>query len=84
MGLWRSNAFYRLLYVFSSLDEKSGAKGVVFTRMFELCHKGGHLNIIINNVQKIEEISKDWSLSIEDRRQLYKACSHTLDDFNDT
>jgi hypothetical protein len=34
-------------------------------------------------VKNIADISKEWNLSIEERRTLYKSASKVLDEFND-
>ncbi len=75
---------YRVLHIFSIFDEKSGIKGIVFQRLFELCDRNDQLKIIVENVKNIEEISKDWELSLEERRQLYRACAQTLDKNNES
>ena len=37
------------------------------------------MNIIVENVKDIENVSKDWKLSVQDRRDLLKSCSRILD-----
>lgn len=34
---------------------------------------------MIENVKKVEEISKDWAMSDEERKELYRECAITLD-----
>jgi hypothetical protein len=36
--------------------------------MFELCNKEKQLTIIVNNLINIDEISKDWEMSKDERR----------------
>jgi len=57
-----------VLHIFSIFDEKSALKGGVFQRLFELCDRNDQLKIIVENVKNIEEISKDWELSLDERR----------------
>ena len=52
-------------------------------RLFELCDKNGQLKIIVENLKKIEEISKDWAMSVEERRDLFRSCALTLDRNNE-
>jgi hypothetical protein len=58
-------------------------KGVVFERLFTLCEKNGQIKIIIENLKNIEDISKEWALSVEERRQIYRSCAHSLDKSNE-
>lgn len=48
----------------------------------ELCDKESQLEIIIENINKIEETSAEWNLSKEERRQLYQQCSAILNNSN--
>ncbi len=50
-----------VLHIFSIFDKKSGIKGIVFQRLFELCERNDQLKIIVEIVKNIEEISKDWN-----------------------
>jgi hypothetical protein len=70
---------YSVLHIFSIFDEKSALKGVVFQRLFELCDRNDQLKIIVENVKKVEEISGEWALSVEERRELYRSAAITLD-----
>jgi hypothetical protein len=72
-----------VLHIFSIFDERSGLKGVVFQRLFELCDKNGQLKIIVENLKKVEEISKEWAMSIDERRDLYRSCAVILDRNNE-
>lgn len=72
-----------VLHIFSIFDEKSALKGVVFQRLFEQCDRNHQLKIIVENVKKIEEISKDWNMSIEERKELYRSSAITLDKNNE-
>lgn len=72
-----------VLHIFSIFEEKSALKGVVFQRLFELCDKNGQLKIIVENLKKIEEISRDWAMSLDERRSLYRSCALTLDRNNE-
>jgi hypothetical protein len=47
--------------------------------MFKLCERNDQLKIIIENVKKIEEISSEWAMSVDERRELYRECAVTLD-----
>jgi len=68
-----------VLHIFSIFDERSSLKGVVFQRLFELCDKNDQLKIIVENLKKIEEISAEWVMSVEERRELYRSCAASLD-----
>jgi hypothetical protein len=68
-----------VLHIFSIFNEFSALKGVVFLRLFKLCEKNDQLKIIVENLKKIEEISKDWAMSIDERKELYRECAITLD-----
>jgi hypothetical protein len=59
-------------------------RGLLFQRMFELCHKEGQLSTIIDNVKKVDQISEEWQMSVDERRSLYKSASHILDQTNET
>lgn len=74
---------YSLLHIFSIFGSTSPFKGLTFRRLVEFCDKEHQLTIIVNNVKKVEEISKEWNLSVQDRRELYKSCSHILDKNNE-
>ena len=39
-------------------------KGLAFKKLVEFCNKEKQLTIIIDNVKKVEEISKEWNLSM--------------------
>lgn len=75
---------YRVLHIFSIFDEKSALKGVTFQKLFELCDKNDQIKIIVENLKKIEEISKEWDLSLDERKELYKSCAKTLDKANES
>jgi hypothetical protein len=49
----------------------------------ELCHKEKSISIIVDNLKDIENISKDWKLSVQERRDLYKTCARILDENNE-
>ena len=72
-----------VLHLFSIFDERSGLKGVLFQRLFELCDRNGQLKIVVENLKKVEEISREWALSLEERRTLYRACALALDRNNE-
>lgn len=55
---------YRLLHIFSIFQEKSTFKGLAFRRLVEFCDKEKQLAIIVENVKKVDEISKEWNLSV--------------------
>jgi len=38
---------------------------------------------MVNNIKSIEEISKDWKLTTEERRHLFKTCARVLDESNE-
>lgn len=59
-------------------------KALTFKRLFELCDKNNQLKIIVENLKKIEEISKDWKLTLDERRDLLKSCALALDRNNET
>ena len=72
-----------MLHIFSIFDEKSALKGVVFQRLFELCDRNDQLKIIVENVKKVEEISKEWNMSIDERKELYRSSALSLDKNNE-
>jgi hypothetical protein len=74
---------YSLLHIFSIFGPKSSFKGLTFRRLVQFCDKENQLGIIINNVKNVETLSKEWNLSQQDRRELYKSCSHILDKNNE-
>lgn len=51
----------------------------MFQRLFELCERNDQTKIIIEQLKKVEEISADWALSLEERRELFRASAHCLD-----
>lgn len=51
----------------------------MFQRLFELCDRNDQLKIIVENVKKVEEISREWGMSIDERRELYRSAALTLD-----
>ena len=59
-------------------------KAVTFKRLFELCDRNDQLKIIVENLKNIESIAKEWKLSLEQRRDLYKSCAHALDRNNES
>lgn len=59
-------------------------KALTFKRLFQLCDANNQLKIIVENLKKIEELSKDWKLSLEERRDLLKSCAAALDRNNET
>ena len=50
--------------------------------MVKICNEENQLEIIIDNLIKIEEISGEWNLSKEERKDLYKQCSDILNSKN--
>jgi hypothetical protein len=72
-----------VLHIFSIFDDKSPLKGIVFQRMFELCDKNGQLKIIVENLKKVEEISAEWQLTEDERKELYRSCAIVLDKNNE-
>jgi hypothetical protein len=72
-----------MLHLFSIYADTSALKGIVFQKMFLLCDKENHLDIIISNLQNIEKISASWNMPVADRRTLYKTCSYTLEKHGD-
>ncbi len=54
-------------------------RGIVFQRLFQMCDKNGQLKIIIDNLKQVITISKDWKMSVDERRELYRACAIALD-----
>ena len=71
------------MHIFSIFDEKSALKGVVFQRLFELCDRNDQIKIIVENLKKVEEISKEWNMSLDERRELLRSCAITLDRNNE-
>jgi len=74
---------FRMLHIYSVFNEKSQFRAVAIQRLFELCDKNDQITIVIENLKKIEEISNDWELSIEDRRNLFKTCGNILNKNNE-
>lgn len=72
-----------VLHIFSIFDEKSALKGIVFQKLFELCDRNNQLKIIVENVKNVEEKSRDWALSLDERRELYRSAAITLDRNNE-
>jgi hypothetical protein len=72
-----------MLHIFSIFDEKSALKGIVFDRMLNLCELNRQLKIIVDNVKNIEEISHDWAMTVEEKRELFKSCATALDRNNE-
>jgi hypothetical protein len=68
-----------VLHIFSIFNETSPLKGVVFLRLFKLCDRNDQIKIVIENLKKIEDISKDWAMSVEERKELFRECAVTLD-----
>lgn len=52
--------------------------------MFKLCHKEGHLDIIIDNLRKINVVSKEWTMTVQEKRNLFKECASVLEASNDS
>ena len=50
--------------------------------MVKICNEENQLEIIIDNLIKIEEISGEWNLSKEERKDLYTQCSEILNSKN--
>lgn len=50
--------------------------------MVKICNEENQLEIIIDNLIKIEEISGEWNLAKEERKELYKQCSEILNSKN--
>lgn len=75
---------YSVLHIFSIFHERCALKGVVFQRLFQLCDSNDQLKIIIEQVKKVEEISKEWNMTVQERRELYRAAAASLDKNNET
>ena len=58
-------------------------RALVFECMLHLCHRENQLSTILDNVKNVEQVSKEWTLSPQERRHLYKACSRVLDEVNE-
>jgi len=48
-----------------------------------LCDRNNQLKIIVENLKKIEEISKEWALSLDERKDLFRSCALSLDRNNE-
>lgn len=59
-------------------------KAVAFQKLFETCDKNGQLKIIVENLKNIEQVSQEWKLSLDEKRQLLKSCAVALDKNNET
>ena len=47
--------------------------------LVELCAKEGQISIIEKNVENVEKVSSEWTLSKDEKRELFKFCANSLD-----
>ena len=75
---------FRLVQLYNSGKTDSGFKALAMERLILLCKKNGKVDIIIERARQILDISKDWNLTNEERRSLYKTVANTLDSQDDS
>lgn len=73
-----------LVQLYNSGKTDSGFKALAMERLILLCKKNGKVDIIIERARQILDISKDWNLTNEERRSLYKTVANTLDSQDDS
>ena len=73
-----------LVQLYNSVRSTSGLKAYAFEKLVELCTKESCLEIMIGKARTIVEESKEWDLTVDERRSLYRTVARSLDQQNDS
>lgn len=73
-----------LVQLYNNVSSDSGLKSLAFERLVQLCMDNNCTDIIIERARQVIETSKDWNLTDEERRSLYKRVANILDKLDDT
>ena len=73
-----------LVQLYNSVHSNSGLKSYAFEKLVELCTNENCLEIMIGKAREIVADSKDWNLTVEERRSLYRTVARSLDQQNDS
>jgi len=55
----------------------------MFKQLVHMCVQEGHLNIINENLKKVNIISRKWKMETQQRKDLYQLCADELFKFKD-
>lgn len=73
-----------LVQLYNSVETNSGLKAFAFQKLVELCTRESCLEIMIGKAHDIVNESKEWNLTIDERRDLYMTVANSLDQQNDS
>ena len=68
-----------MLHLYNNFGDENGLKALVFEEIINLCSQEDSLSIIVERARRIEQDSKEWRLTDEERRSLYKTVADALD-----
>ena len=63
---------------------ESGIKAFAFERLVQLCMDNNCTDIIIERARDVVQASKEWKLSVDERKSLYKTLGNVLDKLNES
>jgi len=72
-----------LLHFSNNFGAENGLKALVFEELINLTSREGSLSIVAEHARKIEQESKEWKLTEDERRSLFKTVAVALDKAND-
>lgn len=61
------------------MDTTSGIKAVAFDKLLQLCLAEDCMDIMIERARQIVDDSKDWKLTTDERKHLFKSTANALD-----
>ena len=73
-----------LVQLYNSVSARKGLKAYAFEKLVELCAKENCLEIMIGKARTIVDESKEWDLTDDERRSLYRTVARSLDQQNDS
>ena len=73
-----------LVQLYNSVLSDSGIKSYAFEKLIELCKDNDCSEIVIERARQVVQTSKDWKLSDEERKSLYKTIGGILDQLGDS
>ena len=75
---------YSLVQLYNSVMSESGIKSFAFEKLVQLCMDNNCTDIIIERARVIVQASKDWNLTVDERKSLYKTLGNILDKLNES
>ena len=71
------------MQLYNSVNQTSGLRAFAYKSMLAICLKENCTGIMIERAKAIVQDSKDWNLSVVERRTLYQTTAQALDKLQD-